>query len=107
MTEIVRCRSQNERGVPEANNHCADLYLEATISCSQARVIVGLGTHVRNWLANRWELGSAPVIEIKINEINRLIAFLPHPTSFGPKTFATMMPGELSRLRAALDQVGT
>lgn len=102
MTEIVRCRSQNEVGVSEARTHCADLYLDETISCSQARLIVGLGAHVRDWLRRRWELGTDPVARIKINGVDRLIAFLPHPTSRGLKTFSTVMPNELPRLRAAL-----
>ena len=108
MTEIVRCRSRDEIGVESARDHCADLYLERTIELSSARVIVALGSQVRGWLRKRWHLQPRPVSEIELNGMTRMIAFLPHPTSFGSKTFESVMPDELARLRAVLaecDQV--
>lgn len=102
MTEGVRCRSQKEAGVPEARDHCADLYLERTIAQSSARVIVALGAHVRDWLHSRWELEQGPVSEVAIDDRPRLVAFLPHPTGYGSKKFSSVMPNELERLRAAV-----
>ena len=102
LTEIVRCRSWDERGVDEARDICADLYLERTIALSPARVVVGLGSHVRGWLRERWDLGSQPVSELSLDGSQRLVAFLPHPTSYGAKTFGSVMPDDLSRLQAAL-----
>ena len=102
MTEVVRCRSWNEIGVGAARGYCADLYLERTIALSSARVIVALGSHVRSWLRHRWHLGREPVAEVRSDGTTRLIAFLPHPTSYGPKTFKSVMPDELERLRAVL-----
>ena len=102
MTEVVRCRSWTEIGVGEARGHCADLYLERTIALSPARVIVALGSHVRGWLRHRWHLGPEPVAEVRFDRTTRLVAFLPHPTSHVPKTFQSVMPEELERLRAAL-----
>ncbi|MCZ6739456.1 MAG: hypothetical protein O7C01_06745, partial [Actinobacteria bacterium] len=79
-----------------------------TIELSTARVIVALGTQVRGWLSKRWHLQPRPVSEIELNGVTRVIAFLPHPASFGQKTFESVMPDELARLRAVLagcDQV--
>jgi hypothetical protein len=102
MTEIVHCRSWNEIGVDEARDRCADLYLDRILEVSPATVIVGLGAHVNRWLRQRWELDKGYVSQVTIQGTPRFVALLPHPTSFGPKTFRSLMPDELPALRAAL-----
>jgi uracil-DNA glycosylase len=102
LTEIVKCRSQRETGVSEARDTCADFYLERTIACSPAKVLVGLGAQVRLWLVNRWELSDGPVAMVEIGGRSRRVAFLPHPTARVPRSFAAVMPGHLPELRRAL-----
>ena len=99
MTEIVHCRSWNEIGVEDARSHCADLYLERILEQSAARVVVGLGAHVGRWLQERWGLGEKRVSPLTIGGQTRMVALLPHPTRFGPKTFASVMPDELDALK--------
>jgi hypothetical protein len=102
MTEIVHCRSWDEIGVDKARDRCADLYLDRILQVSPAKVIVGLGTHVNRWLTQRWGLDEGRLSHVTIQGTPRLVALLPHPTSYGPKTFRTLMPDELPILRAAL-----
>jgi hypothetical protein len=66
MTEIVHCRSHDETGVDRARNLCADRFLERTLAVSNARIVVGLGAHVRHWLRNRWKLEPTPVSSVAI-----------------------------------------
>jgi uracil-DNA glycosylase len=43
LTEVVRCKSRNERGVEEARLICSGRYLERTLDASRADVVVFLG----------------------------------------------------------------
>lgn len=100
MTEIVHCPSWDEAGVDEARDFCAGRYLEPILQVAGAQVVVALGAKNRDWFRNRYRLGDGAVHDLTIGDRALILAFLPHPTSWGPKTFAsTLTADEHSRLR--------
>jgi hypothetical protein len=102
MTEIVHCRSWDEIGVDRARDRCADLYLDRILQVSPAKVIVGLGAHVNQWLTERWDLDGSRLSHVTIQGTPRFVALLPHPTSYGPKTFRSLMPDDLPTMQASV-----
>jgi hypothetical protein len=105
LTEVVRCKSRSERGVPDAVGTCASRYLLRTFELSGARMIVGIGAHARRTLRRVLGLRDGHAVQdVTIGERTRLMTFLPHPASFGGrKSFqANLSPDDLARLRAAL-----
>jgi hypothetical protein len=106
MAEIVHCRSQKEIGVDSARDHCANRYLDDVLTVSGAQLIVALGAHNRAWLRERFQTGTDRVSVVLIGGRRRIVAFLPHPTSYGPSTFAGVMTEtELAAIRAFLSPV--
>ena len=50
LTELVRCKSQDERGVDDALSTCSEAYLKRTLALAgNAQVIVALGKKARGW----------------------------------------------------------
>jgi hypothetical protein len=90
LTEVVRCKSLREIGVPAAVQECASRYLEPTLLASAARVIVVLGRKAQEMLQMLWGLPSnqGPLVPVEIGGRPRLIANLPHPNAHEPRTFA-------------------
>lgn len=103
LAEVVRCKSANQQGVKAAVTTCADLYLERTLACSGARVMVVYGDVATNAMALRYqEIDPDRRVQgpIDISGDARMVALLPHPGSGrGPKFFD---PAESARLRTAL-----
>lgn len=103
ISEVVHCKSRGEIGVPEARTTCANRYLHRVITDVAARVIVVLGrvaeTTVRESFAPMGDvIVSAPT---RIGPHDRIFVFLPHPSSFKPKTFASCLSAnELASLRS-------
>jgi hypothetical protein len=50
ITEVVRCKSKDERGVSAARAYCSDRHLRRTLELSPADLIVGVGSHARKTL---------------------------------------------------------
>lgn len=106
LSEVVHCKSQNEFGVDEALQECANRYLTRVIASSGAKVIVVLGdtakTAVTNWLsASASGLVQGP---LKVGNRERLLTFIPHSNARVKRTFANCLsPSDLSRLRSALE----
>jgi hypothetical protein len=103
LTEVVRCKSRQERGVPAAVDTCSGRYLRETLECASARVLVVLGRWARIAMERQLNLRSASAVigPIGIARRERLVVFLPHPTAFAARTFkAVCTPDELGRLRA-------
>ncbi len=104
ITEIVRCRSQGEHGVPEAVTECSARYLAVTLQLSPAPVLVTLGKNAGNALRSIFDLGEGNVIgPVDVGGRQRCVAFLPHPNAFQPRTFAKVIGlAGLEQLRVCL-----
>lgn len=102
LTEVVRCKSRQERGVPEAAAVCPSRYLERTLELSAARVFVVLGRWARQTVARQMGLSAGGDLQgpLLIGGRERLVAFLPHPNAHEPRSFAKRFDAEdLARLR--------
>jgi hypothetical protein len=105
LSEVVHCKSEGEEGVWQAADFCATRYLERVVSASAARVIISLGKVASYETRRVFGLGPSaiPMVTAEVANRQRLFVFLPHPNSFGPKTFATLMnDAQMERLRRAL-----
>lgn len=100
MTEIVRCKSKFEAGVPQAAPACAGRYLDRTLALSPARVVVILGVPARETARPLLGLpagfGQGPVDQgddislVTLGDQERLVVYLSHPSSGkSGKRFAT------------------
>ena len=84
---------------------CTDLYLDRIVSLSPARVLVVYGAQAKAAVATRLLKGVAqqPITPTTIGGEDRLVVFLPHPNSFGPKTAHKVLgPDGLAQVRACL-----
>lgn len=110
LAEVVHCKSLKARGVREAAETCAHLYLKRVIAMSVARLIVVLGRKIPQVvkkeldiaadMSEPWGLwGPAEIVGRR-----RYIAFLGHPGSGDPKTFKRCVadPEKLQELRSFL-----
>jgi hypothetical protein len=110
LTEVVRCKSQDERGVPQARRTCSDLYLRRTLEASAATVIVTLGEKARPTVEAIFDgpprLGTfGPVT---IGGRVRHFASLGHPTGPDPKTWENCVGRKaMLRLRAVATEPPT
>jgi hypothetical protein len=106
LTEIVRCKSKDETGVSDAISTCVEAYLEPTLSLSAAKLIVVLGKHARNVMADRYQLNPSVALHERVEVANRqrAIVFLPHPSAWGggKSLAARLAPDELDRIRTWL-----
>ena len=113
LTEIVHCKSINAKGVKKASSTCADMWLQRIIAISsQAKIVVLVGSHVRDLV--RDGLFSLPsdfgTNTSKISHLEALtrdtfvssalgrpllFVYLPHPTSFMPKTIVNIYGQEV------------
>ena len=84
LTELLRCKSWNEKGVPQALATCTDLYLERTLQVSKARVVVALGKVAREGIASH--IGGTSKIGLRrgtfeLGGRKRAVLLLGHPSS--------------------------
>jgi uracil-DNA glycosylase len=101
LTELVRCKSWNEKGVPQALETCSDLYLERTFKVAGAKVVVALGKVAREGIASH--IGGASKIGLRgtfdIGGRERAVLMLGHPSS-GQRQTPTK--AEVKKLRPVL-----
>lgn len=84
LTEIVRCKSDDEFGVPKAKLECVPLYLRRTLALSPARVIVVLGREARMEFRTLYGYPDADVVSPRLVDVEgreRRIVFLSHPSA--------------------------
>jgi uracil-DNA glycosylase len=84
LTEVVRCKSSGEFGVPAAASECVPRYLKQTLAVSPAPVIVILGRKARQVFRALYKYADAPVVsprEIAVEGRPRRIVFLSHPSA--------------------------
>lgn len=96
LMEIVRCKSEGEKGVTEAMKKCADNYLEKTLQLSKAKVIIAVGSIAEKKLSKRYNLNFEPmtIIEREIEGRNRIIFASPHSNARGKRTMSAILNEE-------------
>lgn len=110
LTEVVHCKSRDEKGVPAALGTCSRLYLDRTILASGARVVIFLGIHAEK---AAWDTVRIPdrvgikrdqhVLRCRLGKRKRLAGFLPHTNYRGLRTpRACWHPDELEVVRREL-----
>lgn len=84
LTEVVHCKSQGERGVPEALQECMTRHSSTTTSLSGAAVVIVLG----DMAARALQIPSIPAVrEVHWSGSARLLVWLPHPNARKPRKF--------------------
>lgn len=83
LTEIVRCKSTKEIGVPSAARECAPRYLERTLALSPAPLIVVLGRKAHQAVRILFRYPDAGIVsrELEIAGMPRRLVFLAHPNA--------------------------
>ena len=105
LTEIVHCKSKAEHGVVEAQQQCAERYLQRILAASNAAVIVVLGQPARRAIEAKFGIPrnvsmSGP---IACCGRERVFTFLPHSNAWENKTFSKCLSDqELQVVRAFL-----
>jgi hypothetical protein len=108
LVEVVRCKSLDEIGVPEARKTCSDRYLRRTVKASGATVVVTLGEKARPTVEAMF--GGPPRYgtsgPTRVGGRDRYFASLGHPTSGDPKRWENCT-GEkaMLSLREAIESV--
>jgi hypothetical protein len=102
LTELVRCKSLNEKGVRQALGTCSELYLERTLEVAGAKVVIALGKVARQGIASH--IGGTSEIGLRrgrfdIGGHKRAVLLLGHPSS-GQRQTPT--DAEVKRLRTVL-----
>ena len=102
LTEVVRCKSRQEKGVAAAMNTCAELWLSPVLAQSKALVVVLLGKRAQEACSKiwGWDVSQSAHFGPALGSRERAVVLLPHPNAIGPKTVAAQISREdLSRLR--------
>jgi hypothetical protein len=87
-TELVHCKSTDQIGVNSALSVCTKRFINEKISICGAKIIVGIGSFVKNYFKGILVINEIPVI------------YLPHPNAFEPKTFKNKYSElEIQRIR--------
>jgi hypothetical protein len=104
LTEVVHCSSRSEAGVSEALDECAGRYLQRVVKLSGAKVIVVLGSTIKNTVKREYGLSEGNVFgPIDIGERIRYLVFLPHPNAHMVRSFEKCIDSErLQEIRAFL-----
>jgi hypothetical protein len=83
LTELVRCKSWEEEGVPQALETCTERHLEKTLQVAGAKVVIALGKVAREGIAShigcRSEIGLRGTFDIGGRK--RVVLLLGHPSS--------------------------
>ncbi len=87
LTELVHCKSTQEKGVKQALPLCTQRWLEPVMGQSGARVLAVLGKHAETLCSEIWQLNSKRKLHLAVPTPgrNRAVLFLPHPNARGKK----------------------
>ena len=90
LTEVVHCKSRQEKGVAAAVDTCAGMWLGLILAQSEARVVVLLGKRAQMTFSKIWGLGllQSAHFGIDLGGRDRAVVLLPHPNAFARKTVA-------------------
>jgi len=73
ITELVHCKSSTQHGVDNALSTCTNRFLSGIISISGAKIIIAVGSFVRDYF------------NLATHNIDIPVIYLPHPNAFKPK----------------------
>ncbi len=91
ITELVHCKSSQQIGVASALPECIKRFWVGKTSVSGAKVIIAIGSFVRNYFNGQNNINGVPVI------------YLPHPNAFQPKKLSDhYTDDEIEELRKLL-----
>jgi hypothetical protein len=108
LTEVVRCKSRQEYGVPEAEKECTSRYLLPTLEAAGAVVIVTLGKIAEAYVRRLARFEGSLSIPTVIAGRERVIAVLPHPNAHMKRSFAHCLNDvEFRALRERLANLST
>ena len=105
LTELVHCKSKEEKGVAKAHLTCAGRWLDRVLRVSGASIIVLLGRQARDHCAARWGLDKTQPVHFGVPTPGRkrAVVILPHPNARGKRKVGDFLgDDELDRLRALL-----
>ena len=105
ITEVIHCKSLNEKVAYGALGECTDRYLARVVPISAAKVMVILGDPAYEGFTNRFSITpiSSRHGSLDFNDRTMIVAFLPHPNARKKRTFIDLFePAELSEIRAHL-----
>ena len=80
LTEIVHCKSKDEKGVHEAMETCTDKYLDRIIKITKAKIIICLGEKASNAVKNRYQIETTEKF-FENSSMDKVLLFLPHPNA--------------------------
>ena len=106
LTEVVHCKSLQERGVWEARFHCGRLWMESVLEQSAAKVVVLLGRHAKDVCSELWSLQSHRSVDfgVDIGGKERGVVILPHPNARQRRKLADFATeDEILRLRVLIN----
>lgn len=107
MTEVVHCKSVDEKGVSECLTHCSKKWMTRILEISHARVIILMGSQAATWFASNYgpveAFGIQGQFEISVAE--RLVVNVPHPSSWAKvkRLDRILSERELQRLQRILN----
>ena len=106
VTDVVHCKSKEEKGVNGAIKKCPQRYLKRVLWISGARVIIVLGKRAGKVV--RYELGISSKAKLYgptgICGRRRYLVFMPRSGSNAKRKFSTSLSvGELRKLRKFLE----
>jgi hypothetical protein len=122
MTEVVHCKSKDERGVAKAAGTCADEHLDAIFVACPAPVILVVGSRARDLIKPRLSLppGFGTKATVGVDEVvncvtrtvsgrERLVIYIWHPSGMTApqrlaKAYPTLLP-LIRRVAAGLEPV--
>jgi hypothetical protein len=111
LSEIVHCKSEKEVGVKEALVTCANRYMMRLLSCSNAVVLVLVGSKVFNLWNSLGMAGLPQVPQMGGNAFQeivgrkRVVVYLAAPGGPEPKLFAHWLPeARILEIRLLIDR---
>lgn len=107
MTSAVHCKSSTWDGADATVRHCSNLWLNAIMELSVARVVVTISDPTWNACANAWGLqaGRAVQFDVPIAGRERAVLRLPHRRSGRPSIIRNLLDADdLERLRQVVRQ---
>jgi uracil-DNA glycosylase len=105
FTEVVHCKSKQERGVSAATAECSRRYLGRVLGLSGAKVIVVLGDAARGAMAAHLarQIAIGVLDRAEVDARSRVLVALPHPNARkATRIDRVLAPKDLEQVREAL-----